>query len=196
MSLKWAIRARVFCALYAAPLDGEARGACGMALDFARRDRGAAKDIRGHRKRAHSFLTLLAASVAHEIGNPLNALHIHLQLLSQGSQKTAPSASSAATRAVSRAASRRRIREVAEIAAETGALSGRGQGGNHAAGLHRHPIPAGHPAFAAAIGARLAQRRGAGDAGIAASGTGESGVERQGEAGARVCRWRRWTPAR
>ena len=26
-------------------------------------------------------LTLLAASVAHEIGNPLNALHIHLQLM-------------------------------------------------------------------------------------------------------------------
>ena len=25
--------------------------------------------------------TLLAASVAHEIGNPLNALHIHLQLI-------------------------------------------------------------------------------------------------------------------
>ena len=32
-------------------------------------------------------LTLLAASVAHEIGNPLNALHIHLQLMERGLKK-------------------------------------------------------------------------------------------------------------
>ena len=32
-------------------------------------------------------LTLLAASVAHEIGNPLNALHIHLQLLEREVRK-------------------------------------------------------------------------------------------------------------
>src|SRR6266446_6401867 len=32
-------------------------------------------------------LTLLAAGVAHEIGNPLNALHIHLQLMERGVQK-------------------------------------------------------------------------------------------------------------
>ena len=32
-------------------------------------------------------LTLLAASVAHEIGNPLNALHIHLQLLDREVRK-------------------------------------------------------------------------------------------------------------
>ena len=35
-------------------------------------------------------LTLLAASVAHEIGNPLNALHIHLQLMEREVQETAP----------------------------------------------------------------------------------------------------------
>ena len=32
-------------------------------------------------------LTLLAASVAHEIGNPLNALHIHLQLMEREIRK-------------------------------------------------------------------------------------------------------------
>ena len=40
-------------------------------------------------------LTLLAASVAHEIGNPLNALHIHLQLMEREVKKltAAPAAS-------------------------------------------------------------------------------------------------------
>jgi two-component system, sporulation sensor kinase E len=32
-------------------------------------------------------LTLLAAGVAHEIGNPLNSLHIHLQLMERAAQK-------------------------------------------------------------------------------------------------------------
>ncbi len=32
-------------------------------------------------------LTLLAAGVAHEIGNPLNSLHIHLQLMERSVQK-------------------------------------------------------------------------------------------------------------
>ena len=31
-------------------------------------------------------LTLLAAGVAHEIGNPLNSLHIHLQLMERKAQ--------------------------------------------------------------------------------------------------------------
>ncbi len=37
-------------------------------------------------ERIHS-LTLLAASVAHEIGNPFNALHIHLQLMGRELRK-------------------------------------------------------------------------------------------------------------
>src|SRR3979490_373779 len=39
-------------------------------------------------------LTLLAAGVAHEIGNPLNSLHIHLQLMERKVRNLAPAESS------------------------------------------------------------------------------------------------------
>ncbi len=73
--------------LYAAPLDGEAPGSTGLALILhdataARREQSEAVETeRGH------ALTLLAASLAHEIGNPLNALHIHLQLMERELRK-------------------------------------------------------------------------------------------------------------
>src|SRR5665213_2677571 len=76
-----------FLRVYAAPLDGEAKGSSGMALILHDATEARQKTFEAiESERIHS-LTLLAASVAHEIGNPLNALHIHLQLMSREIKK-------------------------------------------------------------------------------------------------------------
>jgi two-component system, sporulation sensor kinase E len=91
-----------FLRVYVAPLDGQAKGSAGLALILHDATEARQQTFEAVESGRIHALTLLAASVAHEIGNPLNALNIHLQLLTKEVRKLRQPAVSAPARRFAR----------------------------------------------------------------------------------------------
>lgn len=76
-----------FLRLVATPFEGDATGRRGTVLILHDATEARQKTFEAIESERTQALTLLAASLAHEIGNPLNALHIHLQLMERALHK-------------------------------------------------------------------------------------------------------------
>lgn len=84
-----------FLRVYASPIEQGQDAGMALVLHDATETRHETQEV-VEAERLHA-LTLLAASVAHEIGNPLNAIHIHLQLMEREVRKLTEIASGKST---------------------------------------------------------------------------------------------------
>jgi signal transduction histidine kinase len=78
---------------YLVPLDGKDTSLVGFAIIFHDQTAGRAQAREILESERLNAVTLLAAGVAHELGNPLNSLNIHLQLLERDLRKPKSAAS-------------------------------------------------------------------------------------------------------
>lgn len=76
-----------FLNIFISPIGGKSQGHLILIRDETPQQKRNAENIEAERLNA---LTLLAAGVAHEIGNPLNSIGLHLQLLARKARKLPP----------------------------------------------------------------------------------------------------------